>query len=296
MIAMGIGFAETKEAATPHAARKKIVVSIMPQIAFVKAIAGERAQIMALLPPGASEAYYDPTPEQLQFLSNADVYMMVGHLPFERTNLNRFRNINPGMLIVNMSQNLPLRRIEDDMFSKKKKGAFHTHHPEELDPHIWLSPRLVMKQAERIAQTLSGLDPAFHSLYEKNKTDFVQKLERLDSFIQKQIGTPSTSQNKIVVYHPFLGYFCDDYGLKQISIEVEGKEPTSRYMNHLIKFAKENKIRGILAQRQFGKSISLTLSKEFNGMVIEFDPLGPDYISNMEQLGESVAALLYGKK
>ena len=95
-----------------------------------------------------------------------------------------------------------------------------------------------------------------------------------------------------MVYHPVFGYFADRYGLKQLPVEVEGKEPSARQLSRLIERAKKENIRVIFVQKQFSTESAEVISRAIDGKVVTVDPLARDYVSNMRKIADVFAETL----
>ncbi|NOX71971.1 MAG: zinc ABC transporter solute-binding protein [Candidatus Micrarchaeota archaeon] len=244
----------------------EVFVSILPQAEFVEAIGGEHVNVHVMIPPGASPATYDPSPSSLAKLSEADVYFRIGYIPFEKAHMKAIESVNPSMKIVDTSNGINLRYEEN--------GG--------VDPHIWLSPKLVEKQVEIIARTLKDLNPDNAGEYEKNKDAYILRLEKLHEDIAD--ATSSMKIRKFIVFHPSWGYFADEFNLEQISIEVDGKEPTASKLKELVNIAKDEGIHVIFYEPQFSKESAETIAKEIGGKVVPIDPLPENYIRRMKNI------------
>ena len=244
----------------------QIAVSILPQINFVEKIGQDKVQVFAMIPPGASPATYEPTPGQLRDLSQAKMYVRIGHIPFEKAWMNKIMDASKGMKLVDSSQGIEI--IGND-------------------PHIWLSPKLVKIQAENIYNGLVAIDPKNKDYYAENKNKFIQEIDNLN----KEIATTLSGINsrKFMIFHPSWGYFAKDYGLEQIPIEIEGKEPSADDIFKLIETAKANGIKVIFAAPQFSTKSAEVIAKEIGGKVIFVDPLARDYTTNMQIVSKTFA-------
>jgi len=89
---------------------------------------------------------------------------------------------------------------------------------------------------------------------------------------------------EFLVFHPAWGYFADNFGLKQIPIEVEGKEPDLKYLNKIITYAKREKIEVIFVQEQFSKKQANAVAEQINAKIIEIDPLAENYLENLKEI------------
>jgi len=252
-----------------------VAVSIQPQKYFLEQIMGEESNITVLVPTGSSPATYAPKPSQLKALKKASLYFSIG-VAFEKGWLPRFQSINEDMPIIDTCKNITKRSIS------------HTngeHHHVGLDPHIWLSPKLVMIQAKTIKDALSTYNPKQKEKYEKNYTAFIKKLEALDTKM-KNILSP-LKQKSFIVFHPSFGYLADDYGLTQIAIEKEGKEPSLRHIKRVIDYAKEKNIKTIFVAPQFSQKAATQIAKQVGAEVVTINPLAQEWETNLLKVAKS---------
>ena len=253
-----------------------ITVSIEPQRYFVERIGDGHVRVTVMVPPGANPATYEPRPEQMRALSNADAYMSIG-VPFERVWMERIRAANPNMRIVDTAQGI----------ERMPMGGGGSDNP---DPHIWLSPRLVKVQIQTIARALGELDPAHKDEYEANRRDFAAEIDQLDARIRQVLA--GAQGKKFMVFHPSWGYFARDYGLEMIPIEIEGKEPSAAELSALIRQAKEEGIKVIFAQPEFSTRSAETIAQEIGGRVVLVSPLAYDWPANMQKVADAFAQAL----
>lgn len=241
-----------------------ISVSILPQKYFVEQIAGDHFDINVLIPPGASPASYDPTPSQIVELSKSEIYFKIGHIEFEKNWLNKISGEYPKLNIVDNSSGLDL--IENQQYDKD-----HGHHHGFIEPHTWMSPENVKVMAKSIYEALLKFDSKNEPFYSKNYNQFILKIEKLNQDISAQLqDIPSRS---FIIYHPALTYFAKDYKLKQIPIEIEGKNPSAYYIKKIIDTAKSQNIQIVFIQKQFDQEKAKIIANEINGRVIPIDPL-----------------------
>jgi zinc transport system substrate-binding protein len=147
--------------------------------------------------------------------------------------------------------------------------------------------------AVRIRDTLIDLDPTNRSDYEHNYAGLAVELDLLDSEIRDRVS--SLNKRAFMTFHPSWGYFADTYGLKQIPIESEGKEPGPRTLLHVIEEAKRLDIKVIFVQPQFSRSSAEVVAREIGGRVVPIDPLAEDYVQNMRRIAAAFAEVLETK-
>lgn len=262
-----------------------VFVSILPQKYFVQRIAGSDAQVAVMVPSGADPVTYEPSPRQMAALSQAKAYFCIG-VPFEEAWLDKIQKTNANLVMIDTREGIDLRPIGDH------------HHPAGsprrgtkemvMDPHIWLSPRLAKQQAETICRTLIALDPTRKEEYQRNYQLFIEDLEDVDREIRSVMSR--VRGRKFLVFHPAWGYFADEYGLEQISIEAEGKEPTAKQLAQLIDQARQNDIKVIFVQSQFNTKPAETIARAIGGQIVQLDPLAEDYLDNLILMAKAIAA------
>lgn len=255
-----------------------IVVSIVPQATFVKEVAGDLVTIVTMIPPGMSPANYAPTPQEMEQFSEASLYFTIG-VPAEKANiLPMVAGLNPGIKIVSLSDETA------KVYSEREIA------PQMRDPHIWLSPKRVKIMVASIARELSAIDPRNKEIYDNNASEYIKKLDGLDLEIAGSLK--NLSNKAFIVYHPAFGYFADDYGLKMVALEEEGKEATIRSMQKAIDFAKEENIKVIFYQQEIDSSQSHAFAEEVGGKAEMVAPLAPDYIENLKKTARVFAEVL----
>ena len=242
-----------------------VMVSVLPQIDFVKNIGKDKVSVSAMIPPGFSPAAYEPSPEQLKKLSRADLYIKIGHIPFEKTQMKKLEDLNSEMKVIDSSEGVEIY-----------KG----------DPHIWLSPRLVKIQVENIYLALAEIDSENKDFYEQNKNEYLAELDDLDTELQNTFS--EMQGKKILVFHPAFGYLARDYGFEQIAIEIEGKEPSAENLANIIDTAKKENIRTIFVQKQFSQKSAESIARQIGVNVVPLDPLAEDYIENLRRIGKEM--------
>ncbi len=265
-----------------------VFVSILPQKYFVEQIGQDLVDVRTMVKPGSSPATYEPKPDQMAALSRARLYFSIG-VPFENTWLGKLASFNPGMRIVRTDQEVLKKPITGhEPKGGKPAGDREPRIAKGLDPHIWLSPPLVMIQARSILKALQEIDPARTQVYEVHYRTFIQRLVELDGELRRiftgKSGLP------FIVFHPAWGYFADAYGLRQVPVEVEGKEPKPAQLKTLIDTARALRIKVVFVQPQFSARSAGQVAEAIGGQVVQADPLAPNWLENMREVAEKFKA------
>jgi zinc transport system substrate-binding protein len=206
-------------------------------------------------------------------------------VPFEDAWIKRIASSNPNMIVIDARDGLPLR----DMTAHQDAGGKHLTHIGRKDPHIWLSPPLALKMAAQLFDRLSALDPSHRAVYEKNYRHLAADLEQLDQDIRTLLT--NLHKRSFMVFHPAWGYFADTYGLQQISIEVEGKEPGPRSLARLINNARAQGVKTVFVDGRISHKHANTVADAIGGRVVTIDPLAEDYEQNLRQVARILASV-----
>jgi len=256
----------------------QIAVSIEPQRFLVEKIGGDTVKVMTIVPTGRSPHSYEPTPSQMEELSHSVVWFSIG-MEFEKTIMPKIKSLYPHIRIVDTSIGIKRRIMREEEIEK--------HDDDEVgaeDPHIWMSIRLVKNQAGVVYKTLVEMNPSQKALYKKNYENLLKELDTLDHELSRKLAPYKGKE--FFIYHPVLGYFADDYGLRQISIEIEGKDPSPSQLVKVINLARERKVKTIFVQEGFSKKSAETVAKAIGGKVVEINPLTSDYLNMMRKIGD----------
>ncbi len=269
----------------PKATNNKptVTVSIVPQKFFVEKIAGDRFNINIMIPPGGSPATYEPTPQQMMQLSASEAYFRIGHISFEKAWMPKIASVNKQMKIYDTSEGLSL--IAEEAFGEVHTDSHgHAHSHDGYNPHIWLSPDLVKKQAENIYKALAELYPEYKDSMALNLQKFAAQCDSVHHVLDKQLK--NAGGTSFIVYHPVWSYLARDYQLVQVAIEHNGKEATADKLKRVIDYANEHNIRIVFVQKEFSDAQAKTIAKEIHGDVALMNPLDEDWFNTMREFGE----------
>ena len=254
-----------------------ISVSILPERYFVERIAGDRVKVNVMVPPGANPASLDLNTRQLQALHDSRLYFAIGHLPCEINMLYPLLESGKGPRLVKLSDGLQL---------EEGSCGSHEHTGEQrlpgMDPHVWMSPANTRIMAGKIYETLAECFPGDKDLFMRNYRQFLTEIDSIDREARRIVS--SKKHKTFLIYHPALTYFAKEYGMRQISIENEGKEPNPAHVKAIVDTCRAQNIRVVFIQNQFDISNATTIAQEIGGKVIPIDPLAENWEEEMKRL------------
>lgn len=254
-----------------------VLVSVSPYKNFVEKIGSGTVNVMVMVPAGASAHTYEPTPRQVLAASRAEMWFTIGE-SFEARALPSFKAHNPGM------ESVDLRKGVDLIIADPHTGACCCCCADCQDLHIWLSPKEVKVQAVTIAEALTRRYPQHADKYKQELDALLKELDQLDSEIRTLLDP--LKDRLIFVSHPAYAYLCRDYRLEQLSVEVEGKDPTPQQMTRILNRARGAKIRRIYIQPQYSNKGAKLFASELGAEVITLDPYSEDYFRSMREIAK----------
>ncbi|MBI9106247.1 MAG: zinc ABC transporter substrate-binding protein [Spirochaetales bacterium] len=263
--------------------RVRVFVSILPQRYFVEKIGGGKVLVDVMVLPGRSPTTYEPTPTQVVSLSRADVFFIIG-VPFEKAFIPRISESLKSLRIEDTSAGIEKRTLKAHVHDDEGDGR--GHEARSVDPHIWLSPVLVKKQAAIILKTLVELSPASEDVFNAGYRELISELDDVHREISASIEPFRGSV--LFVFHPSFGYFADEYGLRQVAVELEGREPSPSELEEIIEYANKEGVKIIFAQPEFSKRSVQALADAVDGSVVVLNPLNPDYINSMREIAAEI--------
>lgn len=270
----------------PTAKRDKGVVSITasiePQRYFIGLVGGDKVRVTTLVPKGVVPETYDVTPKQMVDLSESDAFFLMGFLPFEWELAGKFLDQNPHATVINMSDGV--KTISSDTLCghgvKVRDHGF-------VEPHTWMSVPNAAKICVNTAEALAEIDPDNASFYRANADSASKRFVRLENSIEQRFAGKTCS---FLIYHPALTYFAADYGLTQISVEREGKEPSPRELQTVIREAAGRGVKLMFVQPEFDMRSAEAVAKETGTEIVTFNPLDADWERQINCVVDAMAA------
>jgi zinc transport system substrate-binding protein len=279
----------------PPQDRLQVAVSVPPQAFLVQRVGGALVTVQTMLAPGTSEHAVELSPRQMAALSDARLYVKVGHrdMLVESRRIDPFLAAHPAILVVDMAA-----AALQDSASRRTVRALDAG-----DPHLWLSPSVMRSGARAIANGLRAVDAAHAAEYDTNLGLLLADIDVLDGDVRALLApraepdaagppepraTPTPPRRCFMVYHPAWGFFAREYGLRQVSIEEEGKEPGPARLQQLIAQARHAGVRTIFVQRGFSTKSAHVVAEEIGAQLVELDPMTTDWLAGMRQAARAI--------
>jgi zinc transport system substrate-binding protein len=261
----------------PGAAAVRLIASLPPLAWLADRVGGERVATTVMLPPGASPHAWEPSPRQMGGLTAAGLVIAVGdpHLAFEQRQVERLLAERPEVPVVRLTEALAGKRSGEE-------------EPHREDPHLWVAPDNLRAGARAVAAALERVDPAGAGIYRGNLAAVEAELDSLDADLRASFT--ALDRPAFLVQHPAWGHLAAQYGLEQVAIEEEGKEPSPQRLVAVIERARRDGLRVVLVQPGVSDAAARAVARELGAEVVTADPLAYDVPAALRGFAAAVAA------
>ncbi|MEG1890802.1 MAG: metal ABC transporter substrate-binding protein [Clostridia bacterium] len=197
--------------------RLKLIATVFPAYDFARQMAGDAADVTLLLPPGSESHSYEPTPQDIIAIQNADLFLYVGGESdaWVESILEAMGENAPETFRLMDCVTAVAEEHSSSMKPESAGGEAHKHAQEtvELDEHVWTSPKNAMLIVRALAKRLEALAPASGAEIEATLQAYLGELDQLDAAFEDVVK--SGKRDLIIFGDRFpLRYFVDAYGLR----------------------------------------------------------------------------------
>ena len=254
--------------------KKTIFVTITPMQSIIEEITAGDFDIEVIVPKGASPETFEPTPKQVTSFSDAEFIFSTGLIDFEQSLVQR---ISGDAEVVNLSNGI-------ELIAGSCSHGNHQH-KHGVDPHIWTSPRALRTMVTNAHKAIMAHYPDSVK-YTESTGRLLERIDALDTYCATRIKAEGVEA--MMIYHPAYTYYARDYGIEQIAIEHDGKEPSLRQTTALIEKAKEHGVKAILRQPQYSEDKVRAIANDAGAEIITTDPLAEDILGEIERVTEII--------
>lgn len=225
---------------------------------IVQQVAGDRADVFSIMPPGADPHTWEATPQDMVRVTEADSFVSIGaHLePFVESGGWRRAVMDAGIPQLVLTEHVDLIVVD-----KVIDHGDHVHDLTEGDPHIWLDPVKVIEGIPAIVAHLSGLDPEGAATYEANGVAYTDDLTALDAELATSFAAIPSDQRVLVVFHDAYTYFAARYDFEIVGVVIRNPqvEISAREVVDLQQIVRDYAVPVVFAEPQFNTEILDTI-------------------------------------
>lgn len=203
----------------PTGAALNVVATTSIVADVVRQVGGEHVAVTSLLPLGSDPHAYEPAPQDVARISQADLLFANG-AGLEEFLAALIENAGAAERVVEVSTGIELLEFEGHAEEEEHEEEEEEH--EEGDPHTWVDPNNVKVWVENIRAALAERDPANAAAYQANADRYLAELDALDAWVRQQVDQIPAEKRKIVTDHLVFGYFAERYGFEQVGAIISG--------------------------------------------------------------------------
>ena len=195
----------------------------------VRQVGGDLIELGVLLPVGTDPHSFDPTPQDVARVADADVVIANG-VGLEEFLDPLIESAGAEAQVVYVSEGIDFLVSAGD--EQDQDLEREEHYAESLDPHTWTDPNNVIVWVQNVERILNELDPDNTNAYTENAEQYIDVLRALDAWIRDQVVQIPEANRKLVSDHAIFGYYAEEYGLEQVGVLVPGystlSEPSAK--------------------------------------------------------------------
>ncbi len=238
----------------------------------VSQVGGEAIDLTVLLPPGTDPHSFQPTPQDMARVADAQVIFING-AGLESFLQDLLENSNSQARQVEVSEGIQL--LEASAHDDHDEGETHSGEEEHVgDPHVWMDPNNVLVWVDRIEAALVELDPHHAKLYQENADLYRQELTGLDAWIVEQISQIPQENRKLVTDHQLFVYFAERYGFEQIGAIIPGystlSEPSAMELAQLEDAIRNLGVRAVLVGNTVNPALAQRVANDTGTNLVFF--------------------------
>lgn len=254
-----------------------VTTSFYPIYFLTSQIGGDLVDVINLTPSGTEPHDYEPTARDIVRIRKSEILILNGG-GLEVWGDEIKKSVKNNLSVIVLGDELIKDELNDDEGGMK-------------DPHIWLSPVLAVKMAEKITSELGKIDSKNYDYYKSNLNTLKTRLFELDN--EYKLGLSNCKKKDFVTSHSAFGYLANEYNLKQLSIAgiSPEEEPSSKQLAQVAQFARENEVKYIFFERLISPRLSEVVADEIGAKTLVLNPieglteqdiaLGKSYITEM---------------
>jgi len=250
--------------AGPSSGKQVVVTTLFPLYDFANNVAGSRADVSLLLPPGLEPHGFEPRPADIMKLNSADLFIYTSPEmePWAATLLKGLQNKK--LEAVNASTGIIPDREPNGHRDRHGHG-----HESDVDPHLWLDFANAMKMVDNIRDGLIRKDPAGREFYDKNAAAYNEKLKDLDARYRAALQGCRV-KSIISGGHFAFHYLASRYGLGYDSVYgfSPDAEPTPGSIARIARTLKQNGSRYLFYEELLDPRVAKTIASETGATLI----------------------------
>lgn len=268
-----------RNAVSNESGKLSVVTTLFPLYDFAKEVGGDKVSVLLLLPPGVEAHAFEPTPNDVVKIHEADVFIYTGKFmePWAEDIIKGVTNKN--VKVVDSSLGIEMMNEAEGAHEGEEEGVHADEHGTEagdvghehggVDPHIWLDFDNARTIVETIAGAFAEKDPANADRYRENAKVYAEKLSAMDDVYRRSLQTCSSRK---IVYggHYAFGYLARRYGLDYVAAQglSPDSEPSAQDLAQLVEQVRSGDIKYVFYEELSSPKIAETIARETEAQLL----------------------------
>lgn len=254
--------------------RASIVATNFPAYDFARAVVGDKAKVKMLLKPGAESHSFEPSPQDIKDIKSADLFIYNGGESDEWVEkILRASDMKVQSLkMMDAVKTLPEERTEG-MEAEDEEQEAASDGQEEVDEHVWTTPKNAIKIIDNIEAKISAIKPAQQTVFKQNAAKYKKQLQKIDADFRAVVKNARQREMIFADRFPFR-YFSAEYGIKYYAAFsgcAEKTEATSKTIAFLVQKVKQRQLKYILKIELSDGRVAEAVARESGAKIKEFN-------------------------
>lgn len=244
----------------------------------VRNVAGDLVDLTVLLGPGVNSHSYQPTPQDIKTVADADLVFMNG-VGYEGFMDALIKNAGGDATIASVSDGIALLAFVGDEEGHAEDeahadGTAEADHGEEgsFDPHVWFNPQHVKIWVDTIEKQLRTADAGNAAAYATRATSYRATLDKLDQWAMQQISLIPQANRKLVTDHDTFGYLAQHYGFTLVGEVLpsisSAAEPSAQQLTAITDVIRANNVPAVFVSNEANPSLSKQVSQDTGAKLV----------------------------
>lgn len=256
-----------------------VVASFSVLADIVEQVGGDNAEVTSLVPVGGDAHTFDPSPDQIATLADADLVVEVGGgfepwlddlVESSDTSATRFEAFSAEQGEAHADGATPADEHEDEAHADDEHADHEGEgdvHEEHNEVHAWLNVQTTISSVEQLAEVMAEIDPDNADAYGANADAYSAELEEVDAYITEQTASLPEDQRQLITTHQTFGAFADAYGYEIAGVllesdSTEGADASAAHVAELVTVVQENNIPAVFPDTPGGAELLQPLADE----------------------------------
>ena len=246
---------------TPTGDGPKIVATTTIAGDLARNVAGDRAEVVTMLPVNADPHDYEPRPSDAKSLAEAGIVVRSGG-DLDAWLDDVVENAGGDATEVTLIDAVQTRKGGHD--HEEEGHSEEEHAEEEVDPHWWQNPANAALAVEAIRAALVKADPAGAATYDANAKASTAQIQALDEAIAACMADIPAAQRKLVTNHDAFGYLADRYDIEVVGTVIPSLSTQSQAsageVTDLIRTIEDENVRTIFAENTVNQRLERAIA------------------------------------